>query len=54
MSQGKPNHHGHLFTVEILIEDASNGLAMEKLLHLLNVRYESKIIKSSRASNSAN
>lgn len=28
---------GHLFTVEILIEDASNGLAMEKLLHLLNV-----------------
>ncbi len=26
----------HLFTVEILIEDGSNGLAMEKLLHVLN------------------
>lgn len=39
MSQGKPNTSptGHLFTVEILIEGASNGLAMEKLLHLLNV-----------------
>lgn len=29
--------NGHLFTVEILIEDETNGLAMEKLLHLLNV-----------------
>lgn len=29
--------NGHLFTVEILIEDGTNGLAMEKLLHLLNV-----------------
>jgi hypothetical protein len=38
MSQGKPNHTGHLFTVEILIEEASNGLAMEKLLHLLNAQ----------------
>ncbi|OCT13332.1 hypothetical protein A8709_03500 [Paenibacillus pectinilyticus] len=28
---------GHLFTVEILIEETTNGLAMEKLLHLLNV-----------------
>lgn len=39
MSQGKGNTspNGHLFTVEILIEDATNGLAMEKLLHLLNV-----------------
>lgn len=39
MSQGKANTspNGHLFTVEILIEDATNGLAMEKLLHLLNV-----------------
>jgi hypothetical protein len=39
MSQGKTNTspNGHLFTVEILIEDATNGLAMEKLLHLLNV-----------------
>jgi hypothetical protein len=27
---------GHLFTVEILLEDASNGQALEKLLHLLN------------------
>ncbi|BFT70238.1 hypothetical protein [Paenibacillus sp. P36] len=36
MSQGKQNHTGHLFTVEILIEEATNGLAMEKLLHLLN------------------
>lgn len=27
---------GHLFTVEILIEDATNGQALEKLLHLLN------------------
>ncbi|MDD9266071.1 hypothetical protein ACFPES_03400 [Paenibacillus sp. GCM10023248] len=36
MSQGKPNHTGHLFTVEILVEEATNGLAMEKLLHLLN------------------
>ncbi|SDN23541.1 hypothetical protein SAMN04487897_102237 [Paenibacillus sp. yr247] len=39
MSQGKASTspNGHLFTVEILIEDATNGLAMEKLLHLLNV-----------------
>lgn len=39
MSQGKTDTspNGHLFTVEILIEDATNGLAMEKLLHLLNV-----------------
>jgi hypothetical protein len=39
MSQGKADTspNGHLFTVEILIEDATNGLAMEKLLHLLNV-----------------
>lgn len=39
MSQGKANTspNGHLFTVEILIEEATNGLAMEKLLHLLNV-----------------
>ncbi|UKS24419.1 hypothetical protein LOZ80_22665 [Paenibacillus sp. HWE-109] len=39
MSQGKINTspNGHLFTVEILIEDATNGLAMEKLLRLLNV-----------------
>ncbi|MDQ0896951.1 hypothetical protein [Paenibacillus sp. V4I7] len=39
MSQGKANTspNGHLFTVEILIEDATNGLAMEKLFHLLNV-----------------
>lgn len=39
MSQGKASTSptGHLFTVEILIEEASNGLAMEKLLHLLNV-----------------
>ncbi|KRE83706.1 hypothetical protein ASG89_11300 [Paenibacillus sp. Soil766] len=29
--------NGHLFTVEILIEAETNGLAMEKLLHLLNV-----------------
>jgi hypothetical protein len=29
--------NGHLFTVEILIEEETNGLAMEKLLHLLNV-----------------
>ncbi|MBD0382697.1 hypothetical protein [Paenibacillus sedimenti] len=38
MSQGKANTNqtGHLFTVEILIEDATNGLALEKLLHLLN------------------
>src|SRR5690242_20173041 len=28
--------NGHLFTVEILIEEETNGLAMEKLLHLLN------------------
>ncbi|MNH99868.1 hypothetical protein D3C73_526500 [compost metagenome] len=27
---------GHLFTVEILIEDTTNGQALEKLLHLLN------------------
>jgi hypothetical protein len=27
---------GHLFTVEILLEDASNGQALERLLHLLN------------------
>ncbi|MCY9661193.1 hypothetical protein P5G65_06075 [Paenibacillus chondroitinus] len=38
MSQGKQNHTGHLFTVEILIEEATNGLAMEKLLHLLNAQ----------------
>lgn len=38
MSQGKSNHTGHLFTVEILIEEATNGLAMEKLLHLLNAQ----------------
>lgn len=38
MSQGKPNHTGHLFTVEILIEEVTNGLAMEKLLHLLNTQ----------------
>ncbi|KRF21374.1 hypothetical protein [Paenibacillus sp. Soil787] len=39
MSQEKANTspNGHLFTVEILIEDSTNGLAMEKLLHLLNV-----------------
>ncbi|KQX45822.1 hypothetical protein [Paenibacillus sp. Root444D2] len=39
MSQGKADTspNGHLFTVEILIEEATNGLAMEKLLHLLNV-----------------
>lgn len=39
MNQGKTNtsSNGHLFTVEILIEDTTNGLAMEKLLHLLNV-----------------
>ncbi|WP_261302158.1 hypothetical protein [Paenibacillus andongensis] len=39
MSQEKvsTSPNGHLFTVEILIEDATNGLAMEKLLHLLNV-----------------
>ncbi|TXK80047.1 hypothetical protein [Paenibacillus sp. N3.4] len=39
MSQNKTNTSagGHLFTVEILIEEATNGLAMEKLLHLLNV-----------------
>ncbi|NEW07831.1 hypothetical protein GK047_17670 [Paenibacillus sp. SYP-B3998] len=38
MSQTKANANqtGHLFTVEILIEDATNGLALEKLLHLLN------------------
>ncbi|OPH46877.1 hypothetical protein BC351_13165 [Paenibacillus ferrarius] len=38
MSQGKGNisPNGHLFTVEILIEETTNGLAMEKLLHLLN------------------
>ncbi|MEW9698248.1 hypothetical protein [Paenibacillus sp. SI8] len=38
MSQAKANTNqtGHLFTVEILIEDATNGLALEKLLHLLN------------------
>ncbi|WNR43412.1 hypothetical protein [Paenibacillus roseipurpureus] len=40
MSQRNSNQspkNGHLFTVEILIEEATNGLAMEKLLHLLNV-----------------
>jgi hypothetical protein len=40
MSQSNSNigpKTGHLFTVEILIEDTTNGLAMEKLLHLLNV-----------------
>lgn len=40
MSQSNSNigpKTGHLFTVEILIEDTSNGQAMEKLLHLLNV-----------------
>ncbi|MGG1519575.1 hypothetical protein ABE504_29510 [Paenibacillus oryzisoli] len=40
MSQGNSNSkakNGHLFTVEILIEEGTNGLAMEKLLHLLNV-----------------
>ncbi|MFD0692539.1 hypothetical protein ACFQZT_00375 [Paenibacillus sp. GCM10027628] len=38
MSQGKANTNqtGHLFTVEILIEDATNGLALEKLLRVLN------------------
>ncbi|UJF34676.1 hypothetical protein [Paenibacillus hexagrammi] len=38
MNQGKVNSnlHGHLFTVEILIEEATNGLALEQLLHLLN------------------
>jgi len=30
------NKTGHLFSVEILIEDASNGLALEKLLQVLN------------------
>ncbi|MDR6553003.1 hypothetical protein [Paenibacillus qinlingensis] len=40
MNPRNPNSspkNGHLFTVEILIEDETNGLAMEKLLHLLNV-----------------
>jgi hypothetical protein len=38
MSQVRANMNqtGHLFTVDILIEDATNGLALEKLLHLLN------------------
>jgi HD superfamily phosphohydrolase len=27
---------GHLFSVEVLIEDTTNGAALEKLLHLLN------------------
>jgi hypothetical protein len=31
-----PNKNGHLFKVEILIEEATNGHAMETLLHLLN------------------
>ncbi|NOV01399.1 hypothetical protein [Paenibacillus planticolens] len=38
MSQRKSNVTGHLFTVEILMEEATNGLAMEKLLHLLNTQ----------------
>ncbi|MFC5452024.1 hypothetical protein [Paenibacillus aestuarii] len=38
MSQKASNNitTGHLFNVEILIEDASNGLALEKLLQVLN------------------
>jgi hypothetical protein len=27
---------GHLFTIEVLVEATTNGLALEKLLHLLN------------------
>ncbi len=33
---GNENRRGHLFTVEILIEETTNGLAMERLLNLLN------------------
>ena len=49
MSQRNSNispKNGHLFTVEILIEDATNGLAMEKLLHLLNVDTRQRLSNS--------
>lgn len=35
-SQKNSNKSGHLFTVEILLEELSNGLALEKLLQTLN------------------
>jgi hypothetical protein len=34
--KGSATTRGHLFTVEILLEDETNGQALEKLLHLLN------------------
>lgn len=35
-SQKNSNKSGHLFTVEILLEELSNGLALEKLLQTFN------------------
>jgi len=34
--QSMPSRKGHLFNVDIFIEAASNGLALEKLIQLLN------------------
>lgn len=37
MESGPTTHkRAHLFTVDILIEEGSNGLALEQLLHVLN------------------
>ncbi|TVY10406.1 hypothetical protein [Paenibacillus cremeus] len=36
MEQANPQKRKYLFTVDILIEEESNGRALEKLLHLLN------------------
>ncbi|MDT2248104.1 hypothetical protein P7H16_15730 [Paenibacillus larvae] len=35
-TQHTTTKQGHLFTVEILIEEETNGLALETLVHLLN------------------
>lgn len=41
-SHKNSNKSGHLFTVEILLEELSNGIALEKLLQTLN---QSEVIK---------
>jgi hypothetical protein len=49
MEDDKKNsqNKGHLFTIEVLIEAPTNGLAIEKLLHLLNT----EVIKDYKVKN---